>query len=190
MIINITKENQERIKVLDSLDQKDLPKKYVKILEELGELSEAYLEVEGWKIKKDIKPIKEMEEHLIEEVADVLIMIHSVMYTNKLDEVIFDGFNLSCFYVYESIASTVKNNYDNICEGFANLTQSLGRLFVASNKTLKYYAVKESLHNTYKLMLELGINIKQVDDMINKKLDKWAYNIEVFNERAQNNAAK
>jgi hypothetical protein len=68
-----------RIQYLDNKNERQFEKKIIKTMEELGELAAVYLEKDGYKLVKEKRSQKEINEHQLEEGCDVLIQSFSLL---------------------------------------------------------------------------------------------------------------
>lgn len=68
-----------KIRKLSATEVADSSKRFVKLMEEVGEFSAAYLEADGFKVSKTSKTKEELREHLLEEGVDSLIMILDIL---------------------------------------------------------------------------------------------------------------
>jgi NTP pyrophosphatase (non-canonical NTP hydrolase) len=77
----------ERIATLDTQDKKEMSFKLVKLMEEVGEIAEAFLEYDGY--KRSGKSKTECKENILEECSDALLMIYSILNVNgnSLEEI-------------------------------------------------------------------------------------------------------
>jgi hypothetical protein len=80
------KEGINRIKEYCSLEIADIPKRFMKLTEELGEWSAAYLEQDGFKIQKVPKTPEELNDHVLEEGIDTLIMVYDILFKQGFTE--------------------------------------------------------------------------------------------------------
>lgn len=72
----------EKILRLSEQENGDLAKRFVKLTEEVGEFSAAFLEEDGFKIQKTSKTKEELREHVLEEGVDTIIMVLDI-FANK-----------------------------------------------------------------------------------------------------------
>jgi hypothetical protein len=70
----------KRIQDYSKLEIGAIEKRYVKLMEELGEWSAAYLEADGFKIPKTPKTREELEDHVLEEGVDTMIMVIDILF--------------------------------------------------------------------------------------------------------------
>ena len=69
-----------RIKSYSDVEEAEIPTRFMKLTEELGEWSAAYLEKIGFKIGKTPKTEDELTDHVLEEGCDTLIMVLDVLF--------------------------------------------------------------------------------------------------------------
>lgn len=77
--ICIMKKVIDRIVDYSYIEIADVPKRFMKLVEEVGEWSASYLESIGFKVSKTPKTEQQLYEHLLEEGADTLIMVYDVL---------------------------------------------------------------------------------------------------------------
>lgn len=70
----------ERIHKYSQIEEAEVPTRFMKLTEELGEWSAAYLEKIGFKVGKTPKTSEELTDHVLEEGADTLIMVLDVLF--------------------------------------------------------------------------------------------------------------
>lgn len=70
----------DRIVDYSYIEIADIPKRFMKLVEEVGEWSASYLESIGFKASKTPKTRQELEDHLLEEGADTLIMVYDLLF--------------------------------------------------------------------------------------------------------------
>ena len=58
----------------------EVPTRFMKLMEEVGEWSAAYLEKIGFKVGKTVKTEEELDDHVLEEGCDTLIMVYDVLF--------------------------------------------------------------------------------------------------------------
>lgn len=69
----------EVVKILGSKDSKVIEKKFIKLSEEAGELAAAYLEEDGFKVRKVAKTDEELRDHILEEGVDSIMVIMDIL---------------------------------------------------------------------------------------------------------------
>jgi len=70
----------DRIVDYSDIEVAEIPLRFMKLVEEVGEWSAAYLELVGFKVKKTPKTEEELVDHILEEGADSLIMVYDVLF--------------------------------------------------------------------------------------------------------------
>jgi hypothetical protein len=80
------KEVIERIKSFSDKEIAEVPTRFMKLIEEIGEWSAAYLEKIEFKVAKTPKTPEELDDHVLEEGADSLIMVYDNLFKQGYTE--------------------------------------------------------------------------------------------------------
>lgn len=155
--------NFERIRKLSTVDRDEvsLEDKGFKLIEEIGEVSSAYLAYKGSKNVSASSEAVDTKEALMEELNDVINVVYDLILYDDKDTIVTEEdpevYPKEVDYALYLMISEASREFD----------------FIMRAHVLTFYALNNILNRCYSIMVELGYSDNEILAMCNKKLDKW-----------------